>query len=486
MFAIRAARAVTGRSLVGDLRAGLPRDPRHGRRRRRRACRRRSGTSSSPCPGTTRTASTGRSRVARTSSPRSSIEPIQGAGGVRAASPELLRHLRAICDRTGALLIFDEVISFRAAPGGAQSLAGVRPDLTTLGKIIGGGYPAGGLRRIGGDPGPLRRPAARRPDPRRDVQRQSGRRGRRARDARRADAAGLRRPRRAGDPAPGRRRGPGRGLHGVDVRVDLAASLFQVRIGDTTAPSAVATGTGAADLFVRLLLAGFYLAPRGMGAIATPATDADVDELAAAIVAAAVRPEQRPRGRERLSRPMRTNLGAGRSRRPPRASDPRGPRDPAAGRDDDAVARLVRVGRRRGRDLDGRSRGRQSPPSRRRSANDGRHRRIGPALPRAGGDRSGRASRGRLRRGDPPDQRPLRRRGGRGRLVRAFPGRSPDPGDPDRIRAWDFADEYGPAAPSADGGSALSRRAGATSCRPAASPRRSARRPRRTCSISSS
>src|SRR4051794_6371145 len=57
------------------------------------------------------------------------VEPIQGAGGVRAASPELLRHLRAICDRVGALLIFDEVISFRAAPGGAQSLSDVRPDL---------------------------------------------------------------------------------------------------------------------------------------------------------------------------------------------------------------------------------------------------------------------------------------------------------------------------------------------------------------------
>ncbi len=46
----------------------------------------------------------------------------------------------------------------------------------------------------------------------------------------------------------------------------------------------MATGSGAADLFVRLLLAGFYLAPRGMGAVATPATDADIDDLAGAIV----------------------------------------------------------------------------------------------------------------------------------------------------------------------------------------------------------
>src|SRR5882672_5890594 len=69
------------------------------------------------------------------------IEPVQGAGGVRAASPEFLASLRAFADRHGALLIFDEIISFRVGPGGAQGQAGVRPDLTTLGKIIGGGYP---------------------------------------------------------------------------------------------------------------------------------------------------------------------------------------------------------------------------------------------------------------------------------------------------------------------------------------------------------
>jgi glutamate-1-semialdehyde 2,1-aminomutase len=55
-----------------------------------------------------------------------------------------LRGLRAICDREGMLLVFDEVISgFRAAAGGAQQLYGIRPDLTCLGKIIGGGLPVG-------------------------------------------------------------------------------------------------------------------------------------------------------------------------------------------------------------------------------------------------------------------------------------------------------------------------------------------------------
>src|SRR4029079_12228636 len=64
------------------------------------------------------------------------------------------------CDRHRAILIFDEVIAFRAAPGGAQSLVGVRPDLTTLGKIIGGGYP---LAAFGGSATILDRFDARRP-----------------------------------------------------------------------------------------------------------------------------------------------------------------------------------------------------------------------------------------------------------------------------------------------------------------------------------
>jgi len=72
------------------------------------------------------------------------VEPIAGNMGLVPPEPGFLEGLRALCDRTGALLVFDEVISgFRAAPGGAQQLLGVRPDLTCLGKIIGGGLPVG-------------------------------------------------------------------------------------------------------------------------------------------------------------------------------------------------------------------------------------------------------------------------------------------------------------------------------------------------------
>ena len=72
------------------------------------------------------------------------VEPIAGNMGVVPPADGFLRGLRELCSSHGALLIFDEVISgFRAAAGGAQAIAGVRPDLTCLGKIIGGGLPVG-------------------------------------------------------------------------------------------------------------------------------------------------------------------------------------------------------------------------------------------------------------------------------------------------------------------------------------------------------
>jgi glutamate-1-semialdehyde 2,1-aminomutase len=72
------------------------------------------------------------------------VEPVAGNMGVVPPRPGFLEGLRQICDADGILLIFDEVITgFRVAPGGAQELYGIRPDLTCLGKIIGGGLPVG-------------------------------------------------------------------------------------------------------------------------------------------------------------------------------------------------------------------------------------------------------------------------------------------------------------------------------------------------------
>jgi glutamate-1-semialdehyde 2,1-aminomutase len=211
------------------------------------------------------------------------IEPVQGAGGVRAASPDFLRFLREVTTRVGALLIFDEVIAFRIGPNGAQGrLGGVRPDLTTLGKIIGGGYPSGAF---GGREGVMAQFDARR----------SGAlvHGGTFNGNPVSAAAGLATLRhltperyaeleRLGDRlrstlADAIERG------GLDARVGGLASIFQVFPGSSLIPPDGLSPQ--ADLFIGLLLDGFHLAPRGMGALATPTTDADVDDLASAVLA---------------------------------------------------------------------------------------------------------------------------------------------------------------------------------------------------------
>ncbi len=72
------------------------------------------------------------------------VEPVAGNMGVVPPQPEFLQGLRKVTTQEGALLIFDEVMSgFRVHPGGAQALYQITPDLTTLGKVIGGGLPVG-------------------------------------------------------------------------------------------------------------------------------------------------------------------------------------------------------------------------------------------------------------------------------------------------------------------------------------------------------
>ena len=72
------------------------------------------------------------------------LEPIAGNMGVVKAETDFLTGIKELCEKHGALLIFDEVMTgFRVAPGGAQELFNITPDLTTFGKIIGGGLPVG-------------------------------------------------------------------------------------------------------------------------------------------------------------------------------------------------------------------------------------------------------------------------------------------------------------------------------------------------------
>jgi len=72
------------------------------------------------------------------------VEPIAGNMNCIPPADGFLQTLREVCDRHGSVLIFDEVMTgFRVAPGGAQQLYGVTPDITTLGKVVGGGLPVG-------------------------------------------------------------------------------------------------------------------------------------------------------------------------------------------------------------------------------------------------------------------------------------------------------------------------------------------------------
>ena len=280
MFAIRAARAFTGRSLVAKFERSY-----HGTHDLVMA-----GTPGVPesmaglivelpwgDPDGIETALRGREADLAAII----IEPIQGAGGVRSASPEFLAFLRSFADRHGALLIFDEIISFRVGPGGAQGLAGVRPDLTTLGKIIGGGYP---LAAFGGRADVMAVYDARRSG---SISHGGTFNGNPV-----AAAAGLATLRELTPAAFERLASLGDRLRdglaatiardGTDARVEVVGSLFQVWSGASAA--AFATGVaGVPGLFVGLLLEGFYLAPRGMGAIPLIAATTDVDDLAAAI-----------------------------------------------------------------------------------------------------------------------------------------------------------------------------------------------------------
>jgi glutamate-1-semialdehyde 2,1-aminomutase len=90
------------------------------------------------------------------------VEPMLGSGGCVAADADFLRLLKDFCTAHGAVLIFDEVMTSRLAPGGRQAAVGIRPDLTTLGKYLGGGLSFGAF---GGRADLMDRFDPRRPDP---------------------------------------------------------------------------------------------------------------------------------------------------------------------------------------------------------------------------------------------------------------------------------------------------------------------------------
>src|SRR5437773_935357 len=210
------------------------------------------------------------------------VEPVAGNMGVVPPEPGFLAALRSLCDASGALLVFDEVITgFRVSRGGAQELFGVRPDLTILGKIVGGGLP---LAAFGGRAEIMDRLA-----PSGDVYQAGTLSGNPL-----ATAAGLAMLRRLGDPAVydelelrGARLERGLAPHGRFQRVGAMATLFMttdepVRNFDD-AQRADTDRYGA--LFRHLLERGIYVAPSQFEAmfISLAHTVEDIDRTVEAV-----------------------------------------------------------------------------------------------------------------------------------------------------------------------------------------------------------
>jgi glutamate-1-semialdehyde 2,1-aminomutase len=214
------------------------------------------------------------------------LEPVIGAGGVIAATPDFLRRLRAITRELGMLLIFDEVISLRVAPGGAQAMYGVTPDLTTMGKIIGGGLPVAAFggrgdvmemldpRREGsiaqggtynGNPLGMAAGLATMKELTPDVYEELNRKGERVAELLREVFAS----------------------HGVLVQVNSVGSLFALHFTDR--PVVDYRGVAASDkkrmreFFLALVNHGVLLAPRGMGSLSTPVGEGDIDQFIDAV-----------------------------------------------------------------------------------------------------------------------------------------------------------------------------------------------------------
>ena len=224
------------------------------------------------------------------------LEPIIGAGGVIAATQEFIDRLRAVTRELGMLLIFDEVISFRVAPGGAQQGYGVKPDLTTLGKIIGGGLP---VAAFGG-----RADVMEMLDPRREGSIAQGGTYNGNPLGMAAGVAGMReltpdvydRLNRNGARVC-EQLGEVFASHGVAVQVNTAGSMFALHFTDR--PVTDYRGVAAADkrktrdLFLGLVNHGVLMAPRAMGALSTPMGEDEIERFVDAVDAAVA--ELKPR-----------------------------------------------------------------------------------------------------------------------------------------------------------------------------------------------
>lgn len=214
------------------------------------------------------------------------LEPILFAGGVIPAEPEFLAVLREETERAGIVLICDEVVTLRHAVGGAQGYYGLEPDLTTMAKTIGGGFPIGAVggrrefMRVLGDPedgGTVANLGTFSANP---LSITAGLEAMRLLDeAAIAYINGLGEYARAG-------LSERLAARGAPARVSGAGSLFQVHWTEVELKDARAPATADPDknvlAFLGLCNRGVQLSMRGHGALSTPMQKSDIDTLLSA------------------------------------------------------------------------------------------------------------------------------------------------------------------------------------------------------------
>lgn len=214
------------------------------------------------------------------------VEPVIGAGGILIPQEGFLHFLREITQRFGIVLIFDEIIAFRLSYHGAQGYFGVTPDLTTLGKIIGGGLPVGAF---GGKAEIMELF-----DPRRS---NAIGHGGTFNASPVVMAGGLATLRELTPEAYNRLNNMGAALKTkldalfasfkLPAQVNQIGSLFNIHFSDK--PVNDYTSAAASDkqlmraLYLAMLNHGVILTPRGMGCLSTPMMDAQIDQFVEAI-----------------------------------------------------------------------------------------------------------------------------------------------------------------------------------------------------------
>jgi glutamate-1-semialdehyde 2,1-aminomutase len=206
------------------------------------------------------------------------VEPILGVGGMIPATQKYLETARDLTAETNTVLIFDEVMSFRLALGGAQQRYGVTPDLTALGKLIGGGLPVGGfggkaalMEQFHPEDGVLKHSGTFNGNP---ATMAGG-----VATLDRLDASRIEQLNERGD---GLRNRLQRVATDVDIPVRITGdgSLFQIHFTDgaiTDYESGSAGDPPVEDLFLRMRSEGVFLAPRGMGNLSTEIGNHEID-----------------------------------------------------------------------------------------------------------------------------------------------------------------------------------------------------------------